>query len=435
MLMMFMDITDLKDYIVGAKEVARRIDEDDISFSYNCAPLIFDWKSEGFRIEYVLLNDIFNWLCYLGLGDGVIVDEEVNFINYCLDLKFTRDELQNLAQSKVNNDFRNQIPVSFILFCEAEIIYKDQIINHSVPVHSENLFRLFGILGESFIACDGEITTDEKNIFKEQINLLWQKLNDFKTKRGITPTYDNLVGENISKQDITITTDLNKKTNDKMNLVLKLISQGYSFNDFNNIAYVSTDIVAKWFHKGRMGDNNFEEFYSKCIKINPILEIEFDDLIEHINLDNIDDEISIKSETSSIKQKSNSEAKNYIYKNHIIKLKSQFQFNEKNTRKLIEKCFPAPQITNTKFNNDVDNCSRIFSEKYENKMLILESANVDSTKLDNEIKSNVTVLKEISGKLNLLHEELLISISKSGDSEVEIVLEDMGRLIDSVKDY
>ena len=102
---------------------------------------------------------------------------------------------------------------------------------------------------------------------------------------------------------------------------------------------------------------------------------------------------------------------------------------------MIEKCFPAPQITNTKFNNDVDNCSRIFSEKYENTMLILESANVDSTKLDNEIKSNVTVLKEISGKLNLLHEELLISISKSGDSEVEIVLEDMGRLIDSVKDY
>ena len=89
----------------------------------------------------------------------------------------------------------------------------------------------------------------------------------------------------------------------------------------------------------------------------------------------------------------------------------------------------------TQINNDVDNCSRIFSEKYENTMLILESANVDSTKLDNEIKSNVTVLKEISGKLNLLHEELLISISKSGDSEVEIVLEDMGRLIDSVKDY
>lgn len=68
-------------------------------------------------------------------------------------------------------------------------------------------------------------------------------------------------------------------------------------------------------------------------------------------------------------------------------------------------------------------------------MLILESADVDSTKLDDEIKSNMAVLKEINDKLNLLHEELLISISKSGNSDVEILLEEMGRLIDSVKEY
>lgn len=430
-----MDIYDLKDYIIGAKEVAKRIDEDDISFSYKSTPLIFDWKSEGFKIEYIIINDIFNWLCYLGLGDGVIVDEEVDFINYCLNLNFTKENLKKLAISKKDNDFNNHIPVSFILFCEAEIVYKDQIINHSVPVYSENLFRLFGALGQSFIACDDEVTTDEENIFEEQINLLWQKLNDFKAKRGITSTYDNLVGENISKQDITILTDLNKKTNDKMNLVLKLISQGYSFYDFDNIAFVSTDIVAKWFYKGRLGHKNFKEFYSKCIKLNPLLEIEFDKVIEHINLDDIDAEILVESKKNNIKRKSNLEPKNYIYKDYIIKLMAHFQFKEKNTRKLIEKCFPAPQITNIKFNDDVDNCSRIFLEKYENTMLILESADVDSTKLDDEIKSNMAVLKEINDKLNLLHEELLISISKSGNSDVEILLEEMGRLIDSVKEY
>ena len=324
-----MDMTDLKDYIVGAKEVSRRIDEDDISFSYKTTPLIFDWKSEGFKIEYILMNDIFNWLCYLGLGDGVIVDEEVEFINYCLDLDFTKENLQELALSKKDKEYENQIPVSFILFCEAEIVYKDSVINHSIPIPSENLFGLFVVLGESFIACDGEVATSEKDMYENRIHLLWDNLEEFKKRRGITSDYTELIGENISEQKITITTGLNKKTNDKMNLVLKLISQGYTFTDFNNIAYVSTDIVVKCFHRGKLGDKGFEEFYSKCIELNPILKKELYDLIEQINLDEIDDEIQIKSEIDSTKQTSNSKPKNYIYKNHITQLKSEFQFKEK----------------------------------------------------------------------------------------------------------
>ena len=419
-----MEINDLKYYIVGAKEVARRIDEDDFSFCYKKTPLIFDWKSEEFKIEYILLNDIFNWLCYLGLGDGVIVDEEVEFINYCLDLNFTKEDLRKLALSKLNNDFKSSMPVSFILFCEAEIVYKDLIINDSVPVHSENLFRLFGVLGQSFISCDGEVTFDEKNIYEEYINFLWDKLNDFKERRGITPTYDNLVGENISKKYITVISNLNKKTITKMNLVLKLLSQGYSMQELNNIPYVSVNIIAKWFYKGRLGDKNFEDFYFKCIELNPILEIEFDDIIDKIDIESVDDELNIKSGNNKIKQKSHSKPKNYIYKNSIVKLKSQFVSKEKNTRKLIEKCFPGSQMSNAKFNGDVDNCVRIFSNKYESTMMIIESASTDSKKLDDEIKSNFEVLNDINDKLNLLHEELLIKISKSGNGDVEILLED-----------
>ena len=67
--------------------------------------------------------------------------------------------------------------------------------------------------------------------------------------------------------------------------------------------------------------------------------------------------------------------------------------------------------------------------------MIIESASVESSKLDNEIKLNVLALKEINNKLNLLHEELLINISKSENHEVEMLMEDMSRLIDSVKDY
>ncbi|WP_406533615.1 hypothetical protein [Methanobrevibacter sp.] len=425
----------LKDYIVGARKVTEYIDDDNISFSFEKSPLIFDWKSEGFGIEYLLINDIFSWLCYLGLGDGNIADEEVKFINNCLDLDYTKDEIRKFAIFKLNKDFKNHIPISFMFFCEAEIVNKDLMISHAAPIYSENLFALFARLGESFIGCDGEITSDEKTIYNEYLHLLWQNLNDFKKRRGIDDSYDNLVGEDVLEKDINIETQLDKRIADKMNLVLKLISQGYSLYDLNNVAFISTDVIAKWFYKGRLVDEKFEEFHLKCMKINPDFESDVDEVIEHIDIFSIDDEINSNQKAENSKPKRTSKQKKQDYKLHINGLQSQFLLKEKNTHELIEKCFPAPQMTNSKFNNRVDDCSKIFYKKLDNTVLMIDSANVYSDELENEIKSNMDVLNEISSKLDSLHEELLITISKSGDEDVENILEEMARLIDSVKEY
>ena len=59
-----MDIDDLKYYISGARKLARGIDVDNFNYPYEISPMIFNWKSEGFKIESVLINDILVWLYY-----------------------------------------------------------------------------------------------------------------------------------------------------------------------------------------------------------------------------------------------------------------------------------------------------------------------------------------------------------------------------------
>ena len=125
----------------------------------------------------------------------------------------------------------------------------------------------------------------------------------------------------------------------------------------------------------------------------------------------------------------------YNYKTQTNRFKSQFDKKEKEVRGLIEKCFPAPQMTNSKFNATVDECSRVFDQKVKSIMTILESTNEYSDKLKKEIESDIEILKEINVKLDLLYDELLIIQSESDNGDVEILLDEMDNLIKSVNEY
>lgn len=431
-----MNLKDLKYFINNSKEIAKDIDDDKYFFTYENTPLIFDWKSEGFKIEYILTKDIFDWLCYLVLSDGNISNKEVKFINYCLDLKFTKNQLRKLAIYNLNKDFENHIPISFVLLYEAEILNKDLMMSQE-HTYSEEFFGLFLKIGELFISCDGKTTDYEETLYREYICLLSENLKDFKSRRGIDATYKHLVGKNVSPEDITLNKNSKKEIANKMNLILKLISQGYSLYDLNNIAYLSIEVIAKWFCLGRLGDKCFEEFYLKCIKLNPSLENEIDNIIEDIDIVNIDEDIYIYNK-NKLPPKSKNETdiqKDHFYKLQIDKLKSHFEDTEEKTRKLIEKRFPAPQMTNTKFIHHVDKCSKIFNDKIDNVKRMIESKTNYTNKLENEIKTNINSLTGINDELDSLNEELLINMSKSGQKDIENLFEDMEELINSVKYY
>ena len=58
------------------------------------APL-WNYAKENYNVtlDSILFNDILLWLGYLGLNDGEITEEELDFINYILDINFSKEDL------------------------------------------------------------------------------------------------------------------------------------------------------------------------------------------------------------------------------------------------------------------------------------------------------------------------------------------------------
>ncbi len=107
-------------------------------------------------------------------------------------------------------------------------------------------------------------------------------------------------------------------------------------------------------------------------------------------------------------------------------LLSLFESKEKIAREMIEKKFPAPQMTNTKFNAVLNNCKEVVESQVE----ILNTL-IPTEKTKYEIDYRKKLIKQIIGKIDDLTNELILS----EESNLEDVVEDMDELIDSVKDY
>ena len=103
-----------------------------------------------------------------------------------------------------------------------------------------------------------------------------------------------------------------------------------------------------------------------------------------------------------------------------------FESKEKIAREMIERRFPAPQMTNTKFNSVLDNCKEVV----ESQINILNALTpTDKTKY--EIASRKKLIKELISKVDDLTNELILS----EENNIEEVIDDMDGLINSIKDY
>lgn len=103
-----------------------------------------------------------------------------------------------------------------------------------------------------------------------------------------------------------------------------------------------------------------------------------------------------------------------------------FQAKEKIAREMIERRFPAPQITNTKFNGVLDNCKEVV----ESQIQIL-NALTPTEKTKYEIASRKKLIKQLIGKVDDLTNELILS----EENNIEDVIDEMDNLISSVKEY
>ena len=103
-----------------------------------------------------------------------------------------------------------------------------------------------------------------------------------------------------------------------------------------------------------------------------------------------------------------------------------FESKEKIAREMIEKRFPAPQMTNTKFNSVLDNCKSVVESQIE---ILKVLTPTDKTRY--EIDSRKKLIKQVISKIDDLTNELILS----EENNLEDVVEEMDILINSVKDY
>lgn len=143
----------------------------------------------------------------------------------------------------------------------------------------------------------------------------------------------------------------------------------------------------------------------------------------------------VKIEDSSFEPESFDTLK--MYENEIKNLKVAFEVKEKVVRNLIEKLFEPPQLTYDKFIATVDSCSKIFNNQADSSLEIIELAVDDTPGIRRELDNKINIMKRIINQIEDLTNELVINISSDSHSkdEVDVLLEDMENLVDSVKDY
>ncbi len=94
-------------------------------------------------------------------------------------------------------------------------------------------------------------------------------------------------------------------------------------------------------------------------------------------------------------------------------------------------------MTYEKFMSTLRSCSNLFYEQVESTLNIINFSSDNSPKVEYEIKNRIDILKLIIEKVDELTNELVLNMGSldSDSDEIRYLVEDMEKLIKSVKDY
>lgn len=144
------------------------------------SPLVYDWKDKELSVKLGVLGDFIDWLVYLGLADGYIAPEEVQFINNFLGFNFTQKDILDLIPNTLTEDYFSTLPPSFKLFYDNDFLHREYQNEQNFEGTAEILFNIYGLMEELFIACDGYVAPEEKNVLNGYMNNLRRNLDLFK---------------------------------------------------------------------------------------------------------------------------------------------------------------------------------------------------------------------------------------------------------------
>ena len=175
------NITYLKDYYFRISFLVKTIDFTDLEILKDDFPLIYGWKSKNLTVESALVDDLLNWLGYLGLGDGAITDEELEFINTFLDANYTKEDILNLKDSQIPD-----LPNSFKFLREQDKFKKR--IELDDTDYCEMLFKVYNLTGKFFATVNGNIDDSALERYNEYIKKLRNSLDSYEEGNIILKT-------------------------------------------------------------------------------------------------------------------------------------------------------------------------------------------------------------------------------------------------------
>ena len=248
------------------------------------APL-WNYAKENYNVtlDSILFNDILLWLGYLGLNDGEITDEELNFINYILDINFSKEDLLNHLDTKSIEDYEESLPTTFVVFYEFDRYMKENKNGNSGEI-AESLFNIYGGVGQLFLKLECNSGTDLQNnlkmAFDKYMVHLRQNLDDLKRfNYGLMVTslnteilenimnYNNFknLNESISKENLKIINEdmfgdgssFNTDYMEVLNDIFSNDKKDINDNSIDDSNYGSQDNTLQKFKKGLENSSSY----------------------------------------------------------------------------------------------------------------------------------------------------------------------------------
>lgn len=129
-------------------------------------------SSQNASLEVIVWDDLFKYLSYLGWGDGIITDNELEFINELLNANYTKDDITKLKDSQVE-----EVPLSFE--CLHELDMFAQNFDMTGVRSCNELLSLYEFLGKFFITADGELNDEVLEKYNGYIKTLKENISDY----------------------------------------------------------------------------------------------------------------------------------------------------------------------------------------------------------------------------------------------------------------
>lgn len=158
-------------------------------------------KSSDKPLRECLRLELLEYLIYLVHSDGMIMPQERTFIKDYLGYDFSTSDINqyNAENNIYSVSFEQKVPSSMKVFVGTENAFYDAK-GYNDGFESSLLFSLFERLGNELIACDGEVTDNEKSDLNIYLTMLKSYINS-NVKSKNKEIQSNEVVEHIEEQE------------------------------------------------------------------------------------------------------------------------------------------------------------------------------------------------------------------------------------------